>query len=92
MTSTNVKEHELMCNSCASFRNKAEKFFNAIGCLFMVICSIVFYKIMNGSGIGGVLASMFAGAMAGSLLMIVLRFFFYIFDEIRMFFVRRHSK
>ena len=88
MVSQSYDKYEPMCKECASFRNKADNIITGLGSISMLICIVVF--LLGGffdSIIGGIVLGLFAGAI----IMFVCKYTFYIFDEIRMFYVRKNK-
>ena len=95
---SNYTRREVMCRSCAFYRNRAESFFGKllwilalIICVTFIVCSF-YFSWGNGGFIKKAIAGVFIGLVAGFFMSEFLKYCFYAYDNVKMFFVRRKNK
>jgi hypothetical protein len=95
---SNYTQHEIMCKGCAFYRNRAESFFKVLIWVLAVIISVVLvavsymFSFVNGGIIARIIYSVLIGTIAGFFLAEFLKYCFYAYDNIKMFFVRRKNR
>ena len=95
---SNYTQHEIMCKGCALYRNRAEGFFKVLIWILAVIISVVLVAVsytlsfINGGIVARIIYSVLIGTIAGFFLAEFLKYCFYAYDNIKMFFVRRKNR
>lgn len=95
---SNYTQHEIMCKGCAFYRNRAESFFKVLIWVLAVIISVVLVAVsytlsfVNGGIVARIIYSVLIGTIAGFFLAEFLKYCFYAYDNIKMFFVRRKNR
>lgn len=95
---SNYTRREVMCRSCARYRNQAEGIFKMLIWILAVIIAIglIVYSYSLPSITAGIVAriicSTIIGIVVGFFLAEFLKYCFYAYDNIKMFFVRRMNR
>lgn len=95
---SNYTRNEIMCRSCAFYRNHAEKLFEKLIWVLTLVISIglIFISYAIPSVTGGILSRIVGGVLIGALVGVLLtefiKYCFYAYDNIKMYFVRKMNK